>query len=230
MKEASTVSRHPKNGFQSPAAAAATLALLAGSLAGCGSMTSAPLATETVSSAGTGAVSLHGGRQALPEDDPMVGESPTPPEAVIDMTQVLAPFTPGGPHEGGPLVNGAEMEGAVGGKVKNGRWTITMPAESFEGGARVELSIPASKAWGCELNIFPAEKNHFETQATLSVDCHNIPPPRLADLVILYFNPDTFLWEPVEGSTVDMRKKTVSAPLSHFSIYALGTTDGRAGW
>lgn len=42
--------------------------------------------------------------------------------------------------------------------------------------------------------------------------------------------PATKAWGPVEGSTVDLAKRTVSAPLQHFSAYAVGPKGGKAGW
>ena len=42
------------------------------------------------------------------------------------------------------------------------------------------------------------------------------------NLVILYLNEEIGVWEVVEGSVVDTKKQRVSAPLSHFSRYAVG--------
>jgi len=44
-------------------------------------------------------------------------------------------------------------------------------------------------------------------------------------LVILYLNEDIGVWEVVDGSVVDTKKKTVSAPLYHFSRYAVGNDE-----
>lgn len=46
-------------------------------------------------------------------------------------------------------------------------------------------------------------------------------------LVILYLNENLEppVWEVVEGSVVDVQKKTVGAPLSHFSRYGVGSDE-----
>ena len=44
-------------------------------------------------------------------------------------------------------------------------------------------------------------------------------------LVILYLNEEIGVWEVVDGSVVDTKKQTVSAPLWHFSRYAVGSDE-----
>lgn len=45
------------------------------------------------------------------------------------------------------------------------------------------------------------------------------------NLVILYLNEEIGVWEVVEGSVVDTKKQRVSAPLYHFSRYAVGNDE-----
>ncbi|MGH7724228.1 MAG: hypothetical protein ACREOU_02240 [Candidatus Eiseniibacteriota bacterium] len=224
------MSRHPKNVFQSPVATAAAIVLFAGSLAGCGSMTSAPLAPESAATAV--AVSTHGvGGSILPVDDPTIGKAPViVPDVVIDLPDELDPVDSGGGRGGSPVVRGTQVDGATGGSLTSGRWTVSIPANAFSGTAQVQVSSPSPRSWRCQLSFSPGDKNNFAEPVMLTVDCHNIPPPRMRDYMILYFNPTTSAWEPIVGSTVNVRNKTVSAPLYHFSnTYALGTVDGPAG-
>jgi len=44
-------------------------------------------------------------------------------------------------------------------------------------------------------------------------------------LVIMYLNEEIGAWEVVEGSVVDTQHQTVSAPLYHFSRYAVGSDE-----
>jgi hypothetical protein len=196
--------------------AALTAALFC--LAGCGSMPSAPML-----------------------DSARVDRTGAAPQAVMP---VDAPADPGAQGGGGtvydplvPAFGGAalveqtsDLSSDNGGAVVNGRWQVVVPAGAFEGSARISVATPAAKSWAVGLGITPVEKNHFDRPVLLVVDCHGVAPKRLSTWFISWWNPDTKTWVPVAGSVVDMKKKTVSAPLSHFSVYAVGPTAGKSGW
>ena len=59
-----------------------------------------------------------------------------------------------------------------------------------------------------------------------------VPKPiQKGDQEIVWLNPATNTWTPVAGSTVDLNRKIVTAPLQHFSAYAVGPiVGGKAGW
>ena len=117
--------------------------------------------------------------------------------------------------------------GDVGGSLSNGRWQVDVPAGAYSGSATVKIGVSSNTSSSCQLEISPAEKNGFRVPVQLTVDCSNVPSDQLKDYVILWLNPATGTWVPVDGSTVDLTHKTVSAPLKHFSTYAVG---GKAGW
>jgi hypothetical protein len=120
--------------------------------------------------------------------------------------------------------------GSIGGSLTNGRWRVDVPPGAFDGTATVGIGVSSSTSGSCQLEISPADKNHFLTPVRLTADCSSVPSDQLKDYVIYWFNPTTQVWVPVDGSTVDLIHKTVSAPLQHFSGYAVGPQGGKAGW
>jgi hypothetical protein len=120
-----------------------------------------------------------------------------------------------------------DIVGSLGGSLTNGRWRVDVPAGAFDGTARVSIGVLTNTSPSCQLDISPADKNHFQKPVRLTVDCSSVPTDVLRNYTILWFNPTTNTWTPVAGSTVDLTRKTVSAPLEHFSSYAVGN---KAGW
>src|SRR5262249_33094077 len=123
-----------------------------------------------------------------------------------------------------------QLVGSIGGSLLNGRWKVVIPAGALSGDATVSLGGSSNTSSSCQSEISPADKNHFTTPATLTADCHDISSSQLANMGIFWMNPSTGQWVLVSGSKVDLTSKTISAPLQHFSIYSVRSTDGRAGW
>jgi hypothetical protein len=119
--------------------------------------------------------------------------------------------------------------GSLGGSLSNGRWQISVPAGAVSGDATITLSLTNLLSDHCQLGITPADKNHFSQPATLTVDCSSVPLSELSSWVIYWYDPATGQWVPVSGSRVDLTKRTVSAPLYHFSQYGAGPAT-KAGW
>jgi hypothetical protein len=128
------------------------------------------------------------------------------------------------------LVRTLSIVGNLGGTLTNGRWTVTLPAGAVDGSATISVAVPGLTSPACDLGITPADKNHFAVPARLTVDCAAVPLDQLRSYVIYWYDPSTRTWVPVAGSSVDLASKTVSAPLQHFSTYAVGPSGGRAGW
>jgi len=120
--------------------------------------------------------------------------------------------------------------GNIGGSLTNGRWRIDVPAGAIDGNATVGIGVADNTSSSCQLQIYPLDKNHFLTPVRLTANCSAVPSDQLKNYVIYWFDPSTRIWVPVAGSTVDLNNKTVSAPLNHFSGYAVGPSGGRAGW
>ena len=129
----------------------------------------------------------------------------------------------------GLIVRTLNLVGSLGGALTNGRWRVTIPAGAVDGNATVQLGIENLTSPTCQLEISPADKNHFSVPATLTVDCRGVPTDQLRNYVIFWRDPATGQWVPVQGSKVDLVARTVSAPLQHFSKYAVGNGT-QAGW
>jgi len=130
----------------------------------------------------------------------------------------------------GLLVKTLNLVGSLGGSLTNGRWKVVVPANAVDGNATISLGVVTTASPGCQLEITPADRNHFRVPVTLTIDCSGIPDTMLRNYVILWWDPARSVWVPVDGSKVDLINKTVSAPLSHFSSYSVGYRSGKAGW
>lgn len=130
----------------------------------------------------------------------------------------------------GLLVKTMNLVGGVGGSLTQGRWKVTIPAGAVDGNATVGMGVQSLTSSECSLEILPLTKNRFSKPVTLTIDCRDVALSQLQTYTIYWFNPTTAKWEEVRGSKVDLGKKTVSAPLLHFSRYAAGPRGGKAGW
>lgn len=128
------------------------------------------------------------------------------------------------------VVKTLHIVGDVGGSLSNGRWRLDVPAGAFDGAADISMSLLDRTGTRCELEITPAEKNNFDKPVRLTIDCSGVPVEQLKTFVIFRYDPAKNTWNPVAGSKVDLKRKTVSAPLYHFSTYAVARSDGKAGW
>lgn len=117
------------------------------------------------------------------------------------------------------------IDGALGGSVTNGRWTIRMAPGTFLGIGTVSLGVTSATAASCELGIAPASLNRFLVPATLVAQFPS--GTNLKGAVIERFDPASGRWQAVTGSRVDAARGQVSAPLQHFSSYRV---KGKSGW
>jgi hypothetical protein len=122
------------------------------------------------------------------------------------------------------------LVGSLGGSLSNGRWRVEIPANAVGGDAKVVLGVAGGSSSECQLEISPVSLNHFSTPVILKVDCRSVSTSALRNYVIYWFDPGKRVWTEVAGSSVDLAGKSVSAPLQHFSRYAVGPAGGRAGW
>ena len=195
------------------------LALVVGAGAGCGSMATAPIPTASSAVAATPTDDAG----APPATNAMANPATTPNGLLSPIASIVDGLV-------GLLVRVLNLVGDLGGTLSNGRFRLDIPAHAISGNAKVALGVRSFSSPDCAIEILPQDKNHFDVPVTLTVDCRLVPRDRLAGYVILWYNPTTNAWVPVPGSTVDLTNKTVSAPLTHFSRYQVGTNDGKAGW
>jgi hypothetical protein len=189
-------------------------------LAGCGPMPNAPVLDDSAARVQANGV----GTQAMvvpidPADTPG-GPTVTPPPSALPAA-----------FGGSALIEQTQtLSDNLGGTVRNGRWQVVVPRGAVTATASFSIATPTVRSGVCDLGIAPAELNHFTVPVTLVADCHNVAPKRLASWFISWFDPATGTWVRVPGSVVDLKKKTVSAPLAHFSIYCVGPEAGKSGW
>ena len=122
-----------------------------------------------------------------------------------------------------------DIDGSVGGSLSDGRWSVVVPPGAVGGTATIRIKISSSASSACQLDITPGTSNQFAVPVELTADCRMVPAEKLQTFSIFWYDPSTSKWVPV-ASSVDLQNKTVSAPLQHFSNYAVGPLDGRAGW
>ena len=200
--------------------ATALVTCLATALAGCGALPTAPLdesATRLPANS-----SLESSPRTMPIDEP-----PNPGLVTLSPDPTALPLLL---SSGALIERSAVLPASLGGTVTNGRWRIQVPSGAVDSTARFVIGVPSAKSGACDLAIEPAEMNHFEVPVTLVADCHGAAPKQLAGWFISWYDPSTGTWVRVPGSTVDLKRKTVSAPLAHFSIYCVGPAAGRSGW
>jgi hypothetical protein len=177
------------------------LALAVGLIVGCGQMPTAPNVTAQAA-----ASSAQQGAQSDGLIGSLIG-------AVVNL-----------------LVKTLNLIGSLGGSLTNGRWRLDIPAGAVDGNGTVTLAVPSLTSPDCQLGISPSSLNGFSKPVTLTADCSGVSNTVLSTYVIYWYNPNTKVWEEVAGSKVDLTRKVVTAPLMHFSQYAVGPSGGRAGW
>lgn len=195
----------------------ALVGFLAGFVVGCGQMTMSPVSDEVAS---PGAIDT-GTNPGNPGGD--VGTETGQSGGVGSLTSILRSLA-------GLVVRVIYVVGNAGGMVTNGRWHVDVPAGAIDGTATVGIGVPSRTSPDCKLEIAPLSKNHFAVPVMLTADCRSVPSSQLANYVIYWFDPVSRTWVPVAESKVDIGKKTVSAPLQHFSQYSVGPAGGKAGW
>lgn len=122
-----------------------------------------------------------------------------------------------------------QIFGVLGGRVSAGNFTVILPPSAVSSVATVTVTQPDIFRPVVSLDITPASANKFKAPVTLVVDASRMSTERLAKAYLAWLDPATGKWVPVSGSTVDLEKRTIQAPLQHFSVYAIAI-DSKAGW
>ncbi len=122
------------------------------------------------------------------------------------------------------LTSSVDIDGAVGGALRCGRFVLKVPPGAFDGKGTVTMKVPDSELAFVDLSISPSTLNQFKTGVALSYDPTGL---NLTDaLTIYWYNTGTQDW-------VDLHARTNLSPtgyptvlLNHFSPYG----GGKAGW
>jgi hypothetical protein len=210
------------------------VAAVVGAVVGCGSMTTAPtpanMTTNVTTTASAGSGTAPQAASTTVADSPSGDGSAS---TLTGTTNESSSLLSGIPILGaitGLITRTLQLIGFIGGSLTNGRWTVQVPPNAVSGNGTVSIGVASLTSDNCQLGILPLSLNHFSTPVTLTVDCRSVPAQDLAGYTIFWYDPSTGHWVPVAGSQVDLVHKTVHAPLSHFSRYAVGPADGKAGW
>jgi hypothetical protein len=194
-------------------AALAVLALLAGCSA---SPATAPQVNSTPSGTET---STGGARLLLTRDGSTQFVS-----VAIDTVLTTAAYTLDLKDYSRTLDVVQEVDGAVGGTLTCGRFTLTIPPKAFEGTAKIHMTIPDSAVTLCDMDIEPSTSNHFDVPVTLALNLKGLDVN--TQLVsILWWDPVANGWVAMP-SDKNLASEIVTSSLSHFSRYA----GGKAGW
>jgi hypothetical protein len=128
------------------------------------------------------------------------------------------------------LIKVLRIVGSLGGSLTNGRWRVDVPPNAVSGTATISIGVTSLTSPSCQLGITPDSLNHFAVPVRLTVDCRSVPLDQLQSYAIFWYDPASGTWTPVANSTVDLQARTVSAPLEHFSVYAVGPVGSRSSW
>jgi len=122
----------------------------------------------------------------------------------------------------------ATVEGARGGTIRAGRFSVQIPAGAFSGSATVMVSMADSTVMMCDLTISPKSANVFKYPAVLTADLSGT----LVDTSTFPSTVTVYWYDPVRRVWVNLAAQcwvsgsSVSASLDHFSKYSAG----KAGW
>jgi len=115
------------------------------------------------------------------------------------------------------------VNGLLGGVVRNGDWTVTVPAGAYSGTGVVTVTVTDPSVRKCDLSIAPLSLNSFQKPVTLTCKLQTLD--QVQTYVIKWWDPSTGKWVDLP-TTRDTMRLTCSASLPHFSTYSCG----KAGW
>ncbi len=117
------------------------------------------------------------------------------------------------------------LDGALGGVLHVGRFTVDVPVDAFSGTATVTVSIPDSLVVLCDLSISPLPANGFKVPVKLTANLSSADLTDASTCTMYWYDPNRLTW-------CNMLSKSrtsgtlVTTSLDHFSRYAAGKT----GW
>ena len=122
-----------------------------------------------------------------------------------------------------------QVSGTTGGTVTAGRFTVDVPQGAFDGDGEISVEVPDSTMLRVSLHI-TGVPNDFDEPVALVVDWEDAigelePDP--SSLQMAWFDEVAGKWV-IIPSEVDLRNKTITSYLEHFSDY--GVIQAKAGW
>ena len=213
------------------ALAAATLLLAF--VVGCGTSPMAPDPAAGGGTAGGPAPAPAGPKILIINADGSVSYTRPPASVSLAGSMAQADVRPSADRA---LSQSAVMDGAVGGKMRCGRFVLLVPAGAFDGTGTVTMSMPDSTIMIVDLSIAPAELNGFKLPVDLAITTTDVSVTP-DSLQLYYYNPESNEWlslacdtavqdDPRLVEDVLTTTRGLLTPLEHFSKYSAG----KAGW
>ena len=122
---------------------------------------------------------------------------------------------------GGIISRSKDIDGAVGGTVGNGRFSLTIPAGAFVGTRTISVQVSAH---GPLQVVCQPEGLVFSVPASLTLNVAGTGIDA-SNATIFWWNPTTLAWVDM-GGVYQSGKHQVTAAIPHFSTYK----GGRSGW
>jgi hypothetical protein len=118
-----------------------------------------------------------------------------------------------------------KIDGADGGTLTVGRFTLKLPPGAFTGTGMVTMTMRDTTVLVCELDVTPSTANAFRNPAELTADLSGLNVPG-DEVAIYWYDPTRERWDSCPAQTKDAGTTRVTAYLQHFSTYGAG----KAGW
>jgi len=109
----------------------------------------------------------------------------------------------------------ASVNGAEGGMLRNGDWTVTLPAGCFPGTGLVTIIVPYPGSRSCDLSVVPPLPN-VHTPVILS--CRLQTAQEAREYRMMTWDPQSKAWKAVL-STTSATVMTCDVPPAHVSAY-----------
>jgi hypothetical protein len=148
--------------------------------------------------------------------------TPTDPIRLVPEFEIVPAPSLAPPQSGGTLINGAQ-----GGRVTVGRFTLDIPPGAFHGFATVLIAVPDPHRLQCSLDIVPALES-FNAPVKLTVDASGGDLADANDWVLVTWDVKTQSWQKLPGSFGNAGTMAITGWLPHFSMW--GVVDSKAGW
>lgn len=195
---------------------ASALAVLVGACFVLGGCTLFPTAPESTTTSGT-STNREPPPLATIAPDGTMEFTPAPVDTLPDDTTHVM--------RAAGLKTSLYVDGAVGGRVRVGRYSLEIPPGAYKGQGLITLSMPDSTVMVCDLSIQPATLSPFAEPLKLQAD---LSAPGMNDAS----DCTTYWYDPVRMGWVSMSSKSqcsgtlITTALEHFSRYG----SGKAGW
>ena len=121
------------------------------------------------------------------------------------------------------------INGKLGGRVTAGNFTVMIPPLAITGTATVTVTQPDVARPFVNLDISPASANRFRMPVTVIADATPMDSRQLSLAYISWYDPAAGRWIRTPYSVASLTRRTVQAPLWHFSQYRV-ESGGKAGW